>query len=134
MEKWRKEWGGYTFDRRVFFVAGMILNIVLLLLLIDLRTHTPWYFECSVESPGPCGNPFYRDGYYDTMFCLLEGKDRQYCEPFVIMPGSSLGTPPSFLMRHEFEFAIMPIIIALLLNHFWHNRRFGLWKKLRSKD
>jgi hypothetical protein len=127
------EKGGYRFNRRIFLVAAIFLNFFMLVLILTLRTHTAWYFECAAESPQPCHNPFYKEGEFERTFCTLEGEDEKFCEPMLITPGTGLGDPPTFFMRHEFAFAFLPILAAFLANHFIYNRRYGLWKKLFSK-
>lgn len=121
---------GYKFDRWIFKTA-MILIFVYLGFIIFLNGFDLDYFNCPMNSNsisassrlmlpkdykfkelnGQCRNPFYRETTW---------KNEEFLSP------GEYGTKPGTLFELAKIVAFLIILLALLINHFIHNKDFKL--------
>lgn len=109
---------GYVIDRRIFrwYFFGLVLPMIVVLMVVSDVGWREAYVSCPVEATGPCEN-----------WCF-QGGDRCGAAQFVetLSPGESIGIAPS----PEFERQVRGVwwvvvsgaLLALILNHVWHNR------------
>ena len=112
---------GYVIDRRIFRVYFFLLVLPAILYVV-LTAGVGWsefYVSCPIDGYGECKNPFYLN-------C-----DREECrqiESREFLPrGFQLGEKPSKEFKNQVLgvelIAFGGFLVALGLNHFWHNKR-----------
>lgn len=108
--------GPYRSDRWIW--QGVILCVFLWLWFIaHSYDYNMDYYRCGENGrvyPGQdrsCENPFYKSG------------DWWKCEPE--LPYGEYGKPPGKLFNSAGTVAFLIMVVGGLLNHFWHNRRYG---------
>lgn len=123
---WIKETSkGYKYDRR-FFWAGMIAIIVAFLNIAyqyEFNFHNKMYFVCN--DFGGCENPYFnmecdRAWLYGDK-CLIECRE-EWCKEEVLPTGVYGEKPPENFGRNFVIQIIVILLIAFILNHFFHNR------------
>lgn len=145
--------GGYRYDRLIFW--GAIAMILLFLGLIGARHNFDFstanvYIKCESDNGVHCRNPIYNITeckqqlrilfvipLYTTKDCT-ETCTQDWCNWATLPPGE-YGTPPDPLMDWIPFVAISLLVLAVLVNHFVHNRgkrpqiQLNLKKETREK-
>lgn len=117
--------GNYKFDRYIFLTA-MVLVFCFLFYIAYSNNFELDYFYCPLDSQGSitgnkfmlrnyevenvergCKNPFFRDTW----------KNKPYLEP------GEYGNKPGPLFKSAGKVSVLLIVLAVLLNHFWHNKK-----------
>lgn len=120
---------GYKADNRIFLAAVFIILIWLCAAAwpISLDTKTHVYVNCpnsSINSP-QCENPFWRENY--VKMGLNPDEHCPYvglCDFEYLQPGQSWGSPPNFFYNNMTTFSFLIIVLAILINHFVHNKNY----------
>lgn len=127
-----KSYNGYLFDKRIFQISVLVLIVFFSLIVFINGVEPRYYFNC--DSPLGCElqsmqefcvEPSQLDkikypGRYDWLqSCGL-------CSGGKVPQGFVCGEKPGFLQGSESVITILIIILAFLINHFWHNRKYKI--------
>lgn len=132
MDSWLVQKGAYTFDRRFFLGVVGVLCVLFVVAVISNGWGRHYYVSCPSDAIMPCRNPYYNN---DGLGAFCEASDPALCAlPRVLQPGESFGERPPWVVRNFGFIAGLLVVASFVANHFTHNRRYGLWKKLLSQQ
>lgn len=133
-----KELRGYKFDR-IIFKSVLYVFLFFICGYLYINNFDLDYFNCPLYNDGSikasskfmvrnfergnltdgyCKNPFYKESWKNTQF----------------LPAGEYGKKPSLLLNYMPLVGIAVILYGFILNHFVHNRKFGLLEKLKEVE
>jgi len=132
--RWKTTKKGYKFDKVIFQIAFWLIMIFLFCIVAsyDFDFSLNLYYKCDQQVP--CENPFY-NATLSTNNLLYKGKNitdicpYAWCTSHYLPPGFEHGKPPNLLFRLVWPVTLILCILALVFNHFIHNRNYEFEKE-----
>lgn len=137
MKRYHTADNGYKYDRFIFW--GLMLVVLGIMFSVfwqyNFNFKEQFYFNC--RGPDPCKNPWASREMHATDFFgrnLKADCTEAWCNQELLLPGE-YGTKPPIILTHFSTIVIALSVLALLLNHFIHNRgkRIGVKPALKEK-
>ena len=122
---------GYKFNKWIFR-AVYVVTIVLFLFAVWGVGRTEIYLKCPSDSPRQCRNPFVPETEYLPNGTISPFNARvepctagpEICSHEYLVPGESIGKPPSFLYANFGMLLLATYLIAFIINHLLFNRGY----------
>lgn len=124
METLKQSPHGYIYDRRIFWVAMILIILVGVFIMggYGFDFSPRFYFKC--EYPGPCKNPLI-DARCNVLFKSGSCADlckEEWCKQEFLLVGEYGTKRPDGLIKFYLFIVMLIMAVSLFANHYFHNK------------